>query len=109
MISHYLISFTILSRIVISSEARNLFRLRGRWSGIADNGKPDISSMCVMEVVRTVKNAGRKNFEDLSSRVLLYEIGAAVSPMVTGVSDLSTAFGHRPYMRGTAASTIPNP
>ena len=65
--------------------------------------------MCVMEVVRTVKNAGRKNFEDLSSRVLLYEIGVAVSPMVTGVSDLSTAFGHRPYMRGTAASTIPNP
>ena len=98
MISHYLISFTILSRIVISSEARNLFRLRGRLSGMADNGKPDISSMCVMEVVRTVKNAGRKNFEDLSSRVLLYEIGVAVSATVTGVSDLNTAFGHRPYI-----------
>lgn len=54
--------------------------------------------MCVMELVLTVKNAGRKNFEDLSSRVLLYEIGAAVSPTVTGVSDLNTAFGHRPYI-----------
>ena len=109
MISHYLISFTILSRIVISSEARNLFRLRGRLSGMADNGKPDISSMCVMEVVRTVKNAGRNNFEELYSRVLLYEIGVAVSPTVTGVSDLNTTFGHRPYMRGTAATTISNP
>ena len=54
--------------------------------------------MCVMKVVFTVKNAGRKNFEDLSSRVLLYEIGAAVSPTVTGVSDLNTAFRHRPYI-----------
>ena len=97
--------------IVISSEARNLFRLRGRLSGMADNGKPDISSMCVMEVVRTVKNAGRKNFEDLSSRVLLYEIGVAVSPMVTGVSDLNTAFGHRPYIcaaQPPPPSLIPN-
>ena len=64
--------------------------------------------MCVMELVLIVKTAGRKNFEDLSSRVLLYEIGVAVSPTVTEVSDLNTAFRHRLFIGGAAATTIPN-
>ena len=103
------ISVAISLALSFQAKREICFGYREKRNGTAVHGKPDIPFMCVMEVVLTVKNAGRKNFEDLSSRVLLYEIGAAVSPMVTGVSDLNTAFGHRPYMRGTAATTIPNP
>lgn len=42
--------------------------------------------MCVMEVVLTVKTAGRKNFGALSSRVF-YNIRGYVSRIVTGMSD----------------------
>ena len=40
--------------------------------------------MCVMEVVFTVKTAGRKNFGALSSRGF-YKIKKSVSRIVTGV------------------------
>ena len=42
--------------------------------------------MCVMEVVLTVKTAGRKNFGALSSRGF-YKIRESVSRIVTGMSD----------------------
>lgn len=42
--------------------------------------------MCVMELVLTVKTAGRKNFVALSSRGF-YKIRESVSLIVTGMSD----------------------
>ena len=68
--------------LVLSFQAKReiCFVSREKRSETAIHGKPDIPFMCVMELVLTVKTAGRKNFEDLSSRVLLYEIGAAVFP-----------------------------
>lgn len=92
------ISVAISLALSFRAKREICFVSREKRSGTAIHGKPDIPFMYVMKVVFTVKNAGRKNFEDLSSRVLLYEIGAAVSPMVTRVSDLNTAFEYRPYI-----------
>ena len=62
------------------------FVSREKRNGTAIHGKPDIPFMCVMEVVFTVKTAGRKNFGALSSRGF-YKFRGSVSQAVTGMSD----------------------
>ena len=84
MVGDWYISFVI--SLVLSFQAKReiCFVSREKRSRAAIHGKPDIPFMCVMEVVFTVKTAGRKNFGALSSRGF-YKIRESVSRIVTGM------------------------
>ena len=74
--------------LVLSFQAKReiCFVSREKRSETAIHGKPDIPFMCVMELVLTVKTAGRKNFGALSS-CGFYKFRGYVSRIITGMSD----------------------
>ena len=78
------ISFVISLALSFRAKREICFVSREKRNGTAIHGKPDIPFMYVMELVLTVKTAGRKNFGALSSRGF-YKIRGSVFGIVTGM------------------------
>ena len=104
------ISFAISLALSFRAKREICFVSREKTRGTAIHGKPDIPSMCVMELVLTIKTAGRKNFGALSSRGFCTMRGSVCRPSQEwGDRGLAHRFRTSLFLIGGAAAIISDP